>query len=316
MRFVELAEGYGFRTYHVAEHHHAPLCMAPSQSVYLASVAQRTKRLRFGPLVHVLPMYHPIRLIEEICMVDHLSGGRYEVGVGAGTGRGAEFALWGGEATEHRERFEEILEILRKGLQSDRLDHHGKYFEFTDLPMELRPVQEPHPPFWFAGNPESAARRGANFVGVAITPERVGELVATYLRVSEEEARNPRPWVVPPREPLFGGTKRMFIAETDDEARERGRAAYRSYCEHFEEARQYVDPDIRASLPQLADPERALDIGVILAGSPETVRQFALQYRESGANYFVADFHWGDLTHEEAVNSMRLFAQDVMPAFG
>src|SRR6202142_1481331 len=84
---LKIAEAYdraGFYGYHLAEHHATPLGMAPSPSVFLAALAQRTRRLRFGPLVYPLPLYHPLRAMEEICMLDHLSGGRLDVGIGRG----------------------------------------------------------------------------------------------------------------------------------------------------------------------------------------------------------------------------------------
>src|SRR5262249_48616035 len=84
LELVEAYERHGFHLYHLAEHHATPLGMAPSPSVFLSAVAQRTKRLRFGPLVYTLPMYHPLRAAEEICMLDHLSRGRLEIGVGRG----------------------------------------------------------------------------------------------------------------------------------------------------------------------------------------------------------------------------------------
>jgi alkanesulfonate monooxygenase SsuD/methylene tetrahydromethanopterin reductase-like flavin-dependent oxidoreductase (luciferase family) len=84
LQLLEAADAAGFYSYHLAEHHITPLGMAPSPSLLLASAAQRTRRLRLGPLVYLLPLYHPLRLIEEICMLDHLSGGRLDVGVGRG----------------------------------------------------------------------------------------------------------------------------------------------------------------------------------------------------------------------------------------
>jgi alkanesulfonate monooxygenase SsuD/methylene tetrahydromethanopterin reductase-like flavin-dependent oxidoreductase (luciferase family) len=85
LQFAATADAAGFYCYHVAEHHHSPLCLAPNQAVYLAAVAQRTKRLRLSTLVYVLPLHNPIRLIEEICLIDQLSNGRFEVGVGRGS---------------------------------------------------------------------------------------------------------------------------------------------------------------------------------------------------------------------------------------
>src|ERR1700744_4938979 len=84
LKIVEAYDRAGFFSYHVAEHHSTPLGMAPSPSVFLAAVAQRTKRLRFGPMVYALPLYHPLRLIEEICMLDQMSGGRLDIGFGRG----------------------------------------------------------------------------------------------------------------------------------------------------------------------------------------------------------------------------------------
>src|ERR1700720_768699 len=84
---LKIAEAYdraGFYAYHLAEHHSTPLGMSPSPSVFLSAVIQRTRRLRIGPLVYLLPLYHPLRLIEEVCMLDNLSGGRLQLGVGRG----------------------------------------------------------------------------------------------------------------------------------------------------------------------------------------------------------------------------------------
>src|ERR1700676_5713287 len=84
LQIIEAYDRLGFYAYHVAEHHGTPLGMAPSPSVFLAAVAQRTQRLRFGPLVYALPLYHPLRLVEEICMLDQMSCGRFDLGVGRG----------------------------------------------------------------------------------------------------------------------------------------------------------------------------------------------------------------------------------------
>ena len=84
LKLIEAYDAAGFYAYHLAEHHSTPIGMAPSPSVFLSAVAQRTRRLRFGPMVYALPLHHPLRLIEEICMLDQLSGGRLEIGFGVG----------------------------------------------------------------------------------------------------------------------------------------------------------------------------------------------------------------------------------------
>src|SRR4029450_4678268 len=97
LKTAEAADRAGFFAYPLAEHHSTPLGMAPSPSVFLSAVAQRTKRLRFGPLVYALPLYHPIRLIEEICMLDQMSGGRLDIGFGRGASQ-IEAAMYGDDA--------------------------------------------------------------------------------------------------------------------------------------------------------------------------------------------------------------------------
>ncbi len=99
LKVIEAYDRGGFYAYHVAEHHSTPLGMAPSPSVFLAAVAQRTRRLRFGPMVYALPFYHPIRLIEEICMLDQISGGRLELGFGRGASP-LELELYGQNPTD------------------------------------------------------------------------------------------------------------------------------------------------------------------------------------------------------------------------
>src|ERR1700758_658120 len=106
LKLLEAYERHGFYGYHIAEHHTTPLGMASSPSVFLAAATQSTRRLRFGALVYPLPMYHPLRLAEEICMLDHLSGGRLEVGVGRGVSP-FELAYFHVPFMESHEIFEE-----------------------------------------------------------------------------------------------------------------------------------------------------------------------------------------------------------------
>ena len=84
LQLAEAFDGAGFHAYHLAEHHGTPIGCAASPGLFLAALAQRTRRLRFGPMVYLLPFYHPLRLIEEVCMLDQMSGGRLELGIGRG----------------------------------------------------------------------------------------------------------------------------------------------------------------------------------------------------------------------------------------
>src|SRR6266446_7399836 len=211
LAIVELFDRAGFHAYHLAEHHATPLGMAPSPSVFLAAVAERTKRLRFGPLVYTVNLYHPLRLIDEICMLDQLSGGRLELGVGRGISP-YEVGYYGVDPATGPERFAEALEVILKGLTQPRLDHAGKFFTFKDVPMELHPVQRPHPPLWYGANSlESAdrlAEQGCNTV-VGMKVEGVGAFAARYRAAWQALGRKEADM------PLIGLSRHIVVGDTD-----------------------------------------------------------------------------------------------------
>jgi alkanesulfonate monooxygenase SsuD/methylene tetrahydromethanopterin reductase-like flavin-dependent oxidoreductase (luciferase family) len=151
LKLAEVYDRAGIHIYLIAEHHMTPLGMAPSPSVIPSVVAQRTKRLRFGPLVYTLPLYHPLRLIEEICMLDQMSGGRLEFGVGKGISP-IENRYYGLDPAKAEAMFGEALQILLKGLAGGRLTFRGEFYSIENVPMELEPLQKPHPPLWYGAN--------------------------------------------------------------------------------------------------------------------------------------------------------------------
>ena len=124
LKLIEAYERAGFYAYHVAEHHSTPIGMAPSPSVFLSAIAQRTKTLRFGPMVYALPLHHPLRLIEEICMVDQLSGGRLEIGFGRGSSP-TENALYGQDPAKAQAMYTEGRELILQGLTQKTLNFEG-----------------------------------------------------------------------------------------------------------------------------------------------------------------------------------------------
>src|SRR6516162_830233 len=129
LKLIEAYDRAGFYGYHLAEHHATPLGYAPSPSVFLSAVAQRTRHLRFGPMVYLLPLYHPLRLIEEICMLDQMSGGRFLFGVGRGISP-VEVGFFSVDFERGMQQFEEALAVIRQGLTHDELTYHGEFYKF------------------------------------------------------------------------------------------------------------------------------------------------------------------------------------------
>jgi alkanesulfonate monooxygenase SsuD/methylene tetrahydromethanopterin reductase-like flavin-dependent oxidoreductase (luciferase family) len=310
LKLVEAYDRAGFHAYHVAEHHATPLGVAPSPGVWLAAVAQRTRHLRFGPLVYLLPLYHPIKLLEEICMLDHMSGGRFELGVGRGISP-IELRYYGLDPDRTPAMYAEALEVLLRGMASPTLTFEGQYYQYKDVPMELAPLQAPHPPLWYGlGRPEAipwAVRNRVNIVGNLRGPAMRG-LTDAY-RAEWERAGNE-----PATIPLMGVGRHVVVAETGKEALAIARRGYDKWRASF--LKLWLAHGMMPS-PHAVFPERYEDAeaqGRAVAGPPDKVREALLRTAdEGGLNYLLCRFAFGDITGDEALNSINLFARHVMP---
>ncbi len=315
LKFLAAADEAGFHAYHVAEHHSAPIGMAPSPSLFLAAVAQHTKRMRLGPLVYLLPFYHPLRLIEEVCMLDNISGGRLEMGVGRGISP-FESGFFGVDTIESGFRFAEALGVLLQGLTSERLTHRGDFYQLNGVPMELQPVQKPYPPLWYAIAGERsqiiAAEYGMNVVGLGAN-DFVKNIVVSFKERWEEYKDSPHRATSPVTDPLIGATRPILVAETDAEAEKLARPAYDHWYGNLTHLAGTFG--FRQTFA-VGDFDQALRLGAAIVGSPERVKAaLAAQIEECGFNYVVAQLAFGSLSHETEMRSLKLFADEVMPGF-
>lgn len=306
---VERYEQAGFHAYHLAEHHGTPLGLAPSPSLFLSAVAQRTTTLRFGPLVYVLGLQHPLRALEEIRMLDQLSGGRLELGIGRGVSP-FELGFFGITVEDAAQTYQEAVELLTTAADSAELDTAGPRFPLRAVPMPLPPVQRPHPPLWYGvGRPDSArwaAEHAVNIVGNGLTDE-VRRLTDEF-RAAWARTQPGRPM------PFAGMNRHVVVADTDAEARTLARPAYQLWFQHLTLLWRAHDISIPLSFPASFDD--ALAAGLCLVGSPSTVRAAALdQVERAGVNYLLCRLAFGDLPRPVSERSTDLFAKEVMPAF-
>src|ERR1700744_164006 len=149
LKLIAAAEAAGVYSLQLAEHHQTPLNIVPVPGVFLGAVARATKKMRIGTLVYLLPLYSPLRLIEEICMLDHLSHGRLDVGVGRGVSP-YEVEVHNVAHAGTRDFSMDALDCLSAGLSSEMLTYKSGRYNYKDVPIALRPFQQPHPPFWYA----------------------------------------------------------------------------------------------------------------------------------------------------------------------
>jgi alkanesulfonate monooxygenase SsuD/methylene tetrahydromethanopterin reductase-like flavin-dependent oxidoreductase (luciferase family) len=316
LRMLELADEAGIWCYHLAEHHGTPLGMSPSPNLFLAAAAQRTERLRLGPLVQLLPLYNPVRNIEEVCILDHLTGGRLELGVGRGVSP-AELLLYNVKGEESRDIFNEALEVLVQGLSRGRLGYEGHYLHIPEAELPLRPLQQPYPPLWY---PSSAPERTewiashgfSTFFGYTAAPlAQTAEDVRRYRRVLAEHATDSGRYNAHVSDQRYGVTRHIYVASSDAEALDVARGAYTDFDHNFTD-RPFRVP---GSVSRRGDFDTALGRGSILIGSPETVRRRVQEVvSTTGINYFVGVFAYGSLTTHQVLSSLGLFTKEVMPA--
>jgi alkanesulfonate monooxygenase SsuD/methylene tetrahydromethanopterin reductase-like flavin-dependent oxidoreductase (luciferase family) len=309
---LKLIEGYdraGFHAYHVAEHHSTPLGMAPSPSVFLAAAAQRTKRLRLGTLVYALPLHHPLRMIEEICMLDHLSGGRLDMGFGRGSSP-IELEYYGLDPEDAPRAYTEALDIVLRGLKDKVLNAETRTRRFQDVPMELAPLQRPHPPLWYGVHSIESAERAAR-LGFNIACNEPADTSAAYIKRFWSVWRGA--YGAHALTPKAGVTQFVVVAETDDAALAIARRAYLVWHRSFHYLFRRHGRTAKISGGE-SDFDALHSVGKGIAGTPDKVLEFLkTRLNKAGANYCINRFAFGDLSLAESLRSLKLFVTHILP---
>jgi alkanesulfonate monooxygenase SsuD/methylene tetrahydromethanopterin reductase-like flavin-dependent oxidoreductase (luciferase family) len=323
-----LAEELGYDSIWLTEHHYADYGLSSAPSVLLATVAARTKRIRLGIAVYVIPFHHPLRLAEETASIDILSGGRLTVGLGRGN-RPLEFYGHGVRQEESRSRMEEGVEILLQAWTRDVVNFSGRHWQIHDVPVYPKPVTQPHPPLAFAvTSPESVAWAARH--GFAILSSGIGTPLAATLGTRDaylaglREAGHPQAQI----DELLGRwvvTKHVYVAPTDEEAEADAREPEMWYRGSFvrslsTEGLVGLHESVYKSAQQMSariasQTWDSLLEDTLLVGSPETVATKLTALEQAGVGEVACWTSFGGLAPDKVRRSMRLFAEEVMPRF-
>ncbi len=303
---VELMDKTGYDTIWLAEHHFTDYSVCPSVHMMAMHFADRTENLRIGTAVSLAAFYHPLRLAEEIALLDVLSGGRVNWGAGRGFDP-IEFAAFGVPIEESRERFHEAVDIVLAAWTNERLNYQGQFWQFDDVEVLPKPLQQPYPPTWMAAGSETAALWAAErSLSIMMSPHTTfvenAEMRENYRKKLEEHGHS------------IGGrdipmARLIAIADTDAEAAEIGRAGVEWL------AASYINPEKAAGADSnemmTMDPELAVKRymdSVVIHGCPESViDQLERLNEEMHLDYLMC----APLSH----SSFLKFTEKVMPHF-
>jgi len=313
---VVAAEACGFDAVWLAEiHFQRDRSVLASPLVIASAIAARTRRVKIGIAVQVLPLGHPLHLAEDVATVDQLSHGRVDFGVGR-SGLPGHYQGFNVDYGESRERFTETLEILVKAWTQERFTHEGKYFQFHDVCVTPRPFQRPHPPIRIAATTRDTYPLVGHLgypIFLAVRTSPISEL--TRFIGSYHEA-----WAAAghPGRGEVGVIVPVYVADTDRQAREEARDSamhfYRSIGEALAgSATTSGRTETGRKLSEISYDEVLADFAVY--GSAEHVSERLLALRETLGCSTLSTWmnSGGRVPHERVVRSMRLFAERVMP---
>ena len=314
---IKMADEAGFAGYHLAEHHGSDLCMAPNQEVFIAAASQITKNIRMGPLVKLLPLHHPVRIIEDMCVVDNLTNGRLDFGVGRGVAP-IEHYWFGSNWPESKDRFFDVMGIICDAFATGQISsENSKFYDFPTIPLSTKPVQNPIP-FWYPGSPVTAGRHGMNLMWPGPIDQAAYDL---YVETWNAHKGDTHRVDGPNSAPRVGCTMILAISPSESESleivrRTMGGLMRRTHNVHKYDHLVLPDDECEAALGPLnnimAHMEEAIHFG---AGTAEQIKdRFAAVLQPGLTDYLVLQLPAGDMTLEEAKRTMDLFCSDVKPA--
>jgi probable F420-dependent oxidoreductase len=304
---VTRAEELGFDSVWMEEHHSVTNHYWPSPLTVLAGFATRTSRMTLGTDIVVAAFHHPVRLAEDVAMLDVMSGGRFVLGIAIGY-KPDEFALYGVDLEKRGARFEEQLAIMQGLWTQEQIEFKGTYYALQGR-LEPKPLQQPHPPVWIGGWGDITLRRAATMADNWI-PGPTADLKRLLAgRQQFLERRTAAGRAAPTEWPL---TRDVIIADSDKRARELAEehimVAYRR-----EYAGGWRHPFIDSSIA--TDLERLMEDRFIIGGPEQCIakiRRFVEQY---GMTHLICRTFFPGMPHAHIMREIELISQEVMPAF-
>ena len=318
---ARLSDELGLESLWLAEHHFDGNCAYVDPVTFAAAIAVATRRIRIGFAVAQVSLHHPIRLAEQLALIDNLSHGRLIVGLGRGTAHNIyEYLGYGIDPEEAQERLLEAEEVMLAAWQGRDYEHDGKYWRLRLPLLRPRPYSRPHPPIIRACSGEESmlaeARAGRPFLMNVQSNEVTRRRLQAY-RQAMRGAGHDEATVAKCAEECWIW-RNVFVAETDAEAERIGLPAFREQAAHRAKMRLRTYEELGLSMhrgPAAPAASRNQAAHALICGSPATVVERIAEIATLGAGGMIMSFRLGPMTHEQACNSLRLFMARVAPEF-
>jgi alkanesulfonate monooxygenase SsuD/methylene tetrahydromethanopterin reductase-like flavin-dependent oxidoreductase (luciferase family) len=316
---ARLAERLGVDAVWLAEHHFDGLCAYVDPVSFAAALATVTQRIRIGFAVAQMSLHHPIRIAEQLSLIDNISKGRLIVGMGRGTAFNIyDYLGYGIDYNEAQARFDEAESIMRSAWVGEKFEHHGQFWNLRLPGLRPRPYTRPHPNLIRAASGEASlielGRQGRPFLmnvqSNAETERRVALWKQSALEGGHEATIGKNlgeSWI----------WRNVFVAETDAEAERIGPAAFAAMQQNRAAMRERVFAEQGVAMPghgHHAPATRTVAGHALLCGSPATVAEKMAEIAKIGVGGVILQFRLGPMPHEVAAASLTLFMQRVMPA--
>ncbi len=321
------AEEMGFDDVWLTEHYFTGESVYNDPIPFASALAMRTSRVRIGFAVIQMSLHHPVRLAVQLSVLDNLSRGRLDVGVGRGTiFNEYEFVGYGLRSDDSRARMDEGLEILTRAWTQTPFSYEGTYYQLTIPELRPRPYQSPHPPIWrSAVSPDSfleCGRLGVPIMTIRMPLERIPERLKLYAEGLEAGGHNAET-----AERLLQQAavwRNVYVAESHAQAEDTLVESLRTTRHHMVHARTAFNPGDFQVDPMLLNPwsdsavsdedgiRYVLDTGSIY-GSPQQVAEQMAALRDAGAHHVMCQMSFGGMSHERICESMRRFGSEVIP---
>lgn len=302
---IEIMDSSGYDCVWLAEHHFHTFSVCPSVHMMALHAASRTRRMRIGTAVSLAAFYHPLRLAEEVALLDILSGGRVNWGAGRGFDA-TEFRAFGVTVDESAARFQETVDVVLQAWREDRLTFHGRYFDFDDIEVLPKPMQKPHPPTWLAASsPLAIERAAARGFSILMDPHSSHREIARKRELYRSKLQSHGHSIAGRELPIA-----RFIAiastprEAEDVARRGAQWLVASYAHQGPPKMRRDSVEVQAEIVNNT-PERYMN-GVVIYGTPDAVvDEFQRLREETPMEYILC----APLSHE----SFLLFTDQVLP---